>query len=253
MVHNPNARGRAPRYKVNDSLKPKGVTTILGKTLAKDLVSWAVGLCVDYLREKLPVVTEEDLTSASRAYITKRDSGANTGSEAHEMVERYLKGRPSTENGSEEAQNAYRAFVEWFEDAAPTVVNVEEVVYSERLEYAGTYDCMLEIDGKVYLCDLKTTNTSRNAPRGIYAEYFVQLGAYAQAHDEQRRYEEENGGTELRKVDDLMVISAKKDGRLDIVTASELGLTVQACENKFEEVINLHNFLTETTSKLGGR
>lgn len=252
MVHNPNARGRAPRYKVNDKLKPKGVTTILGKTLAKDLVSWAVGMCVDYLRTKLPVVTEQDLSDGARAYITKRDSGANTGSEAHAMVEQYLKGKPIQE-GSEEATNAYKAFVSWFEAETPTVVNVEEVIYSERLEYAGTYDCTLEIDGKVYLCDLKTTNASKAAPHGIYAEYFLQLGAYALAHEEQRVFEEANGGTKLRKIDDLMVISAKKDGRLHVVTASELGLTVQACEEKFEEVINLHNFLSETTSKLGGR
>jgi hypothetical protein len=28
MIHNPNAKGRAPRYVVNDEMKPKGETTI---------------------------------------------------------------------------------------------------------------------------------------------------------------------------------------------------------------------------------
>ena len=66
MVHNPNAKGRAARYTITNTetgeiTKPKGVTTIIGKVIAKDLVSWAVGMAQDYLREKLPVITEEDV------------------------------------------------------------------------------------------------------------------------------------------------------------------------------------------------
>lgn len=250
-IHNPNARGRAPRYKVNDT-KPKGVTTILGQTLAKDLMDWAVSCSLDYLKEKLPVVTDADLKKAADAYKWKRDSGANTGSEAHAMVENYLKGQAQT-NGSEEATNAFKAFVEWFETVTPNVVNVEEVIYSEKLEYAGTYDCMLEIDGKTYLCDLKTTNVSRKAPNGIYAEYFIQLGAYALAHEEQRLYEEANGGTKLTKIDDLMVISAKKNGVLDVLTSSEMGLTVAECGRMFKNVVEIYKFLNETTALIGGK
>lgn len=252
MVHNPNARGRAPRYKVNDELKPKGVTTILGKTLAKDLMQWAVDCACDYLRGKLPVITEADLTEAAKAFAYKRDSGASTGSEAHAMVESYLKGKTASPQ-SQEAVNAYNAFVQWFEEMTPTVVNVEEVIFSETHQYAGTYDCMLEIDGKVILGDLKTTNASRKAPNGIYAEYFIQLGAYAMAHEEQRKYEEANGGTKLRKIDDLMVISAKKNGKMDTITASELGLTVEECGELFRDVVTLHNFLETTTKELGGK
>lgn len=252
MVHNPNARGRAPRYKVNETERPKGVTTILGQTLAKDLMDWGISCAMDYLKTKLPVVTDADLKIAKDAYKWKRDSGANTGSEAHAMVENYLKGQAQTK-GSEEATNAYKAFVEWFESATPNVVNVEEVIYSESLNYAGTYDCMLEIDGKVYLCDLKTTNVSRKAPNGIYAEYFIQLGAYALAHEEQRLYEEANGGTKLVKIDDLMVISAKKNGALDVLTSSEMGLSVAECGQKFKNVVEVNNFLNETTKQLGGK
>lgn len=250
LEHNPNARGRQPRYLVNGEHKPKGVTTILGATLAKDLMDWAVNCCVDYLREKLPLITEKDLKEGAEQYKYKRDSGASTGSEAHAMVENYLKGAVTDGTSTAEATNAYNAFVGWFEAETPSVINVEEVIYSEELNYAGTYDCMLEIDGKVVLCDLKTTNASRKAPRGVYAEYFIQLGAYAFAHEEQRRYEEANGGTNLPKIDDLCVISAKKNGALDIVTASELGLTVEECGEMFKRVINIYNFLSNTTALL---
>jgi hypothetical protein len=252
MVHNPNARGSSPRYKVNDKDKPKGVTTIMGQTLAKDLMQWAVDCACEYLRGKLPVVTEADLKDAAKAYTVKRDAGAGTGTEAHAMVENYLKGKaPGT--ASKEAMNAYVAFVTWFKNVKPEVINVEEVIFSQSFNYAGTYDCMLKVDGKVFLCDLKTTNPSRKAPNGVYAENFVQLGAYALAHEEQRAFEEENGGTELVKIDGLMVISAKKNGKLDIVTNEDVGLSVDDCGGMFKRVANIYQFMTYTTAQLGGK
>lgn len=256
LTHNPNARGRAPRYVVTETTgvtKPKGVTTILGSTLAKDFVGWALDCMEECLQGKLPVVTQEDLTYAKGESGRRRDSGGSTGTEAHAMVEDYLKGRkPSDESRSQEATNAYNAFVKWFEDVTPEVVNVEEVIYSKELVFAGTYDCMLKIDGLVYLCDLKTTNASRKAPNGVYAENFLQLGAYAAAHEEQRVYEEANGGTALLPIGGLMVISAKKNGKMDVVTNEDVGLGVKQCGDMFGSVVNIFNFLNNTTKKLGG-
>lgn len=255
LVHNPNARGRAPRYVVTqneDMTKPIGVTTLLGQTLSKDLMQWAVNSAMEYLTDKLPVVTAEDLKEASTEYIRRRDAGGSTGTEAHAMVEDYLKGRNVDSGGTLEARNAFTAFVKWFEDATPEVINVEEVIYSVEYAFAGTYDCMLKIDDKVYLCDLKTTNASKKAPNGVYAENFLQLGAYAAAHEEQRAYEEKNGGTELLKIDGLMVISAKKTGKLNIVTNDDLGLEVEQCGDLFKQVCNLHGFLKTVTNSLGG-
>lgn len=255
VTHNPLARGRAPRYVVtvaDKTLKPRGVTTILGQTLAKDFTQWAVDACCDYLKTKLPVVTEEDLQIGAREYIRLRDAGGSTGTEAHAMVEAYLKGGQPVA-GSIEATNAYRAFHQWFESTEVEVINVEEVIYSNELGYAGTYDAMLRINGKVYLTDLKTTNPSRKAPNGVYAENFLQLGAYALAHEEQRRYEREHGSTDLLKIDGLAVISAKKDGKLDFVTADDVGLSVAECMALFGEVIELFKFMTETTKALGGK
>lgn len=248
ITHNPNARGRAPRYvvenlKTKEVVKPKGVTTILGKVLAKDLVSWAIGACLNYLREKLPMLTEEDLQVAAVEHERLRDAGGSAGTEAHKLVEDYLKGNQPNLSVSEEAQKAYRAFVGWFESEQPEVLGVEEVVYSESLQYAGTYDCLLKIDGEVYLCDLKTTNASRKAPQGVYPEHFLQLGAYAKAHTEM-------GGV---KIDGLMVISAKKNGKLDVITNEAVGLSVDDCINRAENVVGLYHFLQGITDELGGK
>lgn len=255
MVHNPNARGRAPRYLVTDDAggitKPKGVTTILGATLAKDLIGWALGCMAEYLQEKLPVITQADLDEAQKESTKRRDSGASTGTEAHALVENYLKGTPVSTPASVEATNAYKAFVKWFESERPTVINVEEVVYSKTGGYAGTYDCMLRIGDKVYLCDLKTTNTSRKAPAGVYAENFLQLGAYAKAHQEQLQYEVlMAGGTKLEKIDGLMVISAKKNGKLDVVTNEDIGLGLDDCMDMFGGVLGIYQFMTYASKEL---
>lgn len=254
MVHRPDARGRTPRYLVNDQLKPKGVTTILGKTISKDLTSWAVNCCIDYLKDKIPAVTKEDLEIAANEYNRLRDAGGTAGSQAHEMAEAYMKGKPSaTKSPSPEARAAFEAFKEWYEKLKPEVINVEEVVYSPSFAYAGTYDALLKINGRTYLCDLKTTNPSKRAPDGVYAEMFLQLGAYSLAHKEQRLFEQENGGSKLIEIDDLMVISAKKNGVLDIITAEDIDLSVEECEEMWKRVVNIHHFLKYGLEKLGGK
>lgn len=240
--------------------KPLGVTTIQGKVLAKDFVSWALNCMEEELLniagsyEGNIVLTEEQIKEAKKASANKRDAGASTGSEAHALVEHYLKGEDiDVSKASEEAIKAYRSFYDWYESVQPLVINVEEPIYSESYDYAGCYDCMLEIDGKVVLCDFKTTSASRKAPKGVYAEMFTQMGGYAWAHEEQRRYEENHGGTKLRMIEDLAVLSGKKDGKFDAVYASELGMNVESAMNHWKMVVQLNNFLSLTTKLLGGK
>jgi hypothetical protein len=261
LIHNPDAKGRAPRYKIVDDKdklisKPIGVTTVLGKVLAKDFVDWAVNCMAEYLQDKLPVITEEDLKEAKKESARRRDAGASTGSETHALVELYLKGEDisgMTSSASAEASLAFGAFKDWYESQDATVLNVEEVIYSAQYDYAGTYDGMLKIGDRVWLTDLKTTNTSRKAPQGVYAEYFIQLGAYAAAHEEQRQYELEHGGTNLPEIDGLMVISAKKNGQLDIVTNEDVGVRLEDCIRMFHRVVDLMQFLGHVTKELGGK
>lgn len=251
IVHNPDAKGRAPRYKVDDQTPP-GVTSILSKVLAKDFVGWALDCMEQSLLNVKGPITEADIKEAKGESVRRRDSGGNTGTEVHAMVEQYLKGEDVVMGKrSPDVQNAFVAFVKWFDQSGAKVLSVEEVVYSQLYGYAGTHDCILEIDGKVYLCDLKTTNSSKVAPNGVYAEYFVQLGAYAFAHEEQRIYEDPD--TELRPIDGLMIISAKKDGKLDIVTNEDVGLTVANCTSLWLSVFELYSGLNKVTERLGGR
>lgn len=248
IVHNPDARGSQPRYVVTnnrtgDSFAPQGVTTILGATLAKDFVGWALDCMEQYLLN-LPAgdIPPEAIAEAKLEATRRRDSGASTGSEAHALIEHYLKHEDvEMSKVSAEALNAFGAFMVWIKENTPGVLGSEEVIYSPRFRYAGTFDALMELDGKVYIVDFKTTNVSRKAPQGIYPEYFIQLGAYAAA------LREEHPDQQL---DGLMVVSVRKDGKLDTKTNEDLGLSVRECENMWVRVRNLASFLDNVSQEL---
>lgn len=80
---------------------------------------------------------------------------------------------------------ALKEFVHWFENHKVKVVAFEEIVYSRRYDYAGRYDAILEIDGKLYLVDFKTNNPTKDYPNGIFPEMFCQIGGYDVARTEE--------------------------------------------------------------------
>lgn len=247
------------RYYINGKAV-QGVTTVLGKVLAKPgLMLWPLNMAIRHLTDKMGsgehvLIGRDDLEDARNAHIKRRDAGADTGTIVHSLVEAML----ATGNmsrfyplESEEVRNAARGFQNWHDAVSPKTIAVEQLVYSEQENFAGTFDSILQIGDKNYLCDLKTTNASRDAPKGVYADYFIQLGAYFFAYEEQRKYEMLNGGTSLAGIDDLMILSCRKDGSVDVVSASELGLTPEGCANLWLCTISLHRGLTGLKDRLG--
>src|SRR5216117_743446 len=229
-LHNVKFRSGNHRYYIDGKPKP-GVTTIMGKVLAKpNLMLWPLNMAMKHLESKVPTITAQDLADAREAHVKRRDKGADTGTIVHRLVEesllKYGTGEAIVWEPDAEVTAAFDGFLKWQSTVKPRAVAVEQVVYSDLHGFAGTFDSILEIDGKVYLADLKTTNASRSAPKGVYAEYFIQLGAYYYAYEEQRQYELAHGGTNLVEIDDLLVISCKKDGRVNTMAASELQLTL---------------------------
>jgi hypothetical protein len=254
-------QSKAHRYYIDG--QPKiGVTTILGKVLAKpQLMLWPLNMAIAYMREHIDYTetyTGRDiellLESAYKAHSVRRDKGSDTGSIVHDLAEKRLQGHTFTikeiADLPSEVALALGAFEGFMSKAKPKTIATEQIVYSPTLGYAGTYDSILEIDGKIYLVDLKTTNAGRSAPAGVYPENFLQLGAYAYAYEEQRLYEKGIGVTKLKELDDLMIISAKKDGKLHTKTASELGLSLLDCIVAWEHVVSVYYMLNGLDQKL---
>ena len=64
-----------------------------------------------------------------------------------------------------------KALQQWRADLEPRPVALENVVYSRKLGCAGTFDAVMEIDGKLVIVDYKTG--------GVYDDHAIQLAAYA--------------------------------------------------------------------------
>ena len=172
------------RYSVDGDVKP-GTTTVIGQVIAKPgLMLWPLNTAMTYLKKKCPNITEEDLTYAANIHNDRKNKGADTGTIVHDLTEAMLLGREfNVAEYSGEVKRALKGFETWLLQSGATVESVEGLVYSAELDYAGTYDHIMTIDGKTYMTDLKTTNASDSAPEGVYAEYFVQLGSYAIAYE----------------------------------------------------------------------
>lgn len=273
-----NPKSPKYRYTVTDIAKgvkeksTRGVTSILKDVIAKpDLMTWPMNLSHKKLfgtvfDEKLSEYvhkwgeallkpgqpyTEDELHNmmmdGSRQWTQRSDQGKDIGTLVHSMIEHYLKKDGVVVNTDEynsgdvaKAMKAFTTFKEWWSNVGGTVLDTERVIYSRGMDYAGTFDLLAKIGGKVYLLDVKTTNASKKAPLGIYPEYFIQLGAYSYA------FREETG----QLVDDLGVIRVGKDGRLNIATSVDIGLDRDSCERASAFAVRLHDWLGRVSPML---
>jgi hypothetical protein len=135
------------------------------------------------------------------------------------------------------ANKAFEQFKLWWDEVKPVLYGAEDLLYSLEHNVCGTYDGDIGVpitahpvpelfEGKdIVRCtsDWKTSNASSSkdaaAPEGVYYSYFVQLAIYELCRREMG----------FPPADDLLTVSARKDGGFSLVYASELGLTVQDC------------------------
>lgn len=219
----------------------------------------------------------EVVTSASKAWARKKKTGADIGSLVHNAIEQFITRYDGTmksvgahpinieeyrkgqvfDTPEEEAEwegqaaaevemakAAFLRFLNWWRQSKAKILGAEQLVYSKAMNFCGTFDGLIEMDGKVILCDWKTSNasTSREAasPQGVYYSYFLQSAAYAAA------WKEMGNGV----VDDLLIVSCRKDGGFDTVSASELGLSVGECIEAWNALATLHGFIGKAKTAL---
>ena len=156
-------------YCLPDGSKVPSVTTILDKTKSEEakqaLANWkkAVGA------ERAQQITTE---------------AANRGTRMHAYLEQYV----LTEDMKPLPSNPY-AHPSWFmaaEIILKGLTNVDEfwgveVPLDYSGLYAGTTDCLGVWKGKPAILDFKQSNKPKK--REWIGDYFLQLAAYAQAHD----------------------------------------------------------------------
>lgn len=210
------------RYQVDtgSGWKPvQGVTTILGKVIAKDgLVNWAANLAVQAM---IDGATPEE---AKKAHTKKKDKGADIGSEVHTAIESHIKGEKVTTT-TPEAKKALDAFYEWLTQRDVKFLESEIAVYSKKYNYCGTCDFIAEIDGRRYIGDWKTAdpkkewkNNKYTGKLRAYPEHFIQVAAYDQALTEMGH----------ASFDGHMIVYVTKDGKLHTFISKETEKNKQA-------------------------
>ncbi|MGV9263167.1 hypothetical protein ACWDRR_00720 [Kitasatospora sp. NPDC003701] len=131
-------------------------------------------LCVDSL-EFIAQMAERDregavqyLKGAASRYTKAR---AELGSSAHDLFERMARGQV-VGRVHPDLVPYHRHFAEFLDRAQPEVIAMEEVAWSDRFGYAGSFDALMRISGELVMVDFKTSKST-------YPEVSLQLSAYA--------------------------------------------------------------------------
>lgn len=121
-----------------------------------------------------------------------KNAAGDKGSKVHNAIEDLIAGETvkmdakymnnSSKQEEEltlEEYEAVIAFAEWANEVKPKFLHKEMTVISEKYGFAGTVDCIAEIDGEVYVIDWKTSQY-------IWPEYELQVSAYLEALKEMK-------------------------------------------------------------------
>lgn len=167
-----------------DGKRLYGVTNILNSWGKGGLIQWAVNMAVDHIKKN-----PNDFDGAKKAHITVRDDAASKGTDVHAMVEAYVRSLIKENEGlahhsvleafeKDPIKNPQvQKFLEWAVGEQITFLDAEQRVYSREHWYAGTFDILLEKDGKRFIADVKTG-------KAVYPNYFYQMAAYRLALEE---------------------------------------------------------------------
>jgi hypothetical protein len=115
-------------------------------------------------------------------YIVKK--AAEEGTQTHELCEAYLNGEELNfldSNGRPQCNpdvwQMFLRFVEFWETFKPGLIETEVHLFSDELKVAGTCDLIVEINGELWLLDLKTSNQ-------LQTTYELQTAVYGQCYKE---------------------------------------------------------------------
>ena len=147
-------------YKTPSGAAYPSVTTVTGLHTAKGIAEW-----------RARVGNEEANKISARA--------SSRGTRIHSLCESYLRGE-SAEPDIFDAEMFNS--IKFLLNDIDNIHCLEDPLYSDHLQVAGTVDCIAEFQGKLSVIDFKTS--SRPKDRDDIHNYFMQTAAYAVAFEE---------------------------------------------------------------------
>ncbi|WP_203750239.1 hypothetical protein [Actinoplanes cyaneus] len=162
--------------------KAPGVTSVISMLPKPFLQPWAAKVVATYAVENLGEIVGIAMRGDRQGAIDylkgapRRDTAkaAEVGSEAHDYFERMAKGE-SVGRVHPDLKPFVDHFDEFLQEFQPEVIFTEETVWSEKHDYAGSFDAYAVIGGERLWMDWKTTRS------GVHPEVAIQLAAYRHA------------------------------------------------------------------------
>jgi len=147
-------------YKTPSGRAYPSVTTVTGLHSAKGIAEW-----------RKRVGNEEANKISGRA--------SARGTRIHSLCESYLRGEPTNPDIFD--TEMFGSITDWLSEI-DNIHALEDPLYSDYLEVAGTVDCIAEFQGKLSVIDFKTSSKPKD--RDDIHNYFMQTAAYAVAFEE---------------------------------------------------------------------
>ncbi|GAA4852333.1 PD-(D/E)XK nuclease family protein [Saccharopolyspora rosea] len=165
----------------DSSKKAPSVTSIIAMLPKPYLVPWAAKLTAENAIDNLGSIVDLALSDRDGAIDYMRGAhrrstkaAADIGTEVHDLFERIARG--------ETVRNVHpdlRPYLDHIHDFhgryEPEYRHIEDAVWSDEHDYAGSFDAICDIDGETLILDVKTTRS------GVHEDVALQLSAYAYA------------------------------------------------------------------------
>lgn len=186
-----------------------GVTRVMGIISKGDgLLQWAVNETIKFIKSALENDEVQSFIAvwkgAATAWKNTRDEAATAGTDVHAIIEELVKDAIKFHDGrilsGESPHPQVQHFLDWAITNKVRFLESEKHVYSLEMWIGGICDLVFEIDGKIYIGDIKTS-------KQIYPTYYWQMSAYQACLQEMGLYP---------NVDGFKVIRLGKDGTFEV-------------------------------------
>lgn len=153
------------------------VTTAMKSLDKPALVPWAAKMAAEYAVKNWDTLAalgpEERVDLIKGAHRRRSSSAADLGTAVHDAIDHWVRNEPMPRWG-EGVDPFMEQFADFLDKRDPQFVDTEITVWNRTYGYAGTFDWLARIGGKLTLGDHKTGS-------GVYPEVGLQLNALANA------------------------------------------------------------------------
>ena len=173
------------RYQL-DGKPMTGVTTICNMQAKGFLINWSASEAYKDSLTKTDAEIKEVLKNKTYAHTQKSDSAKDSGTQAHDLVEQFINNYINTGNyvlpvypviEDIGVKTSITRFFKWATDNKVEFLGSEVSVYSREHWFAGSFDFICKLNGKLLLGDFKTS-------KQVDDTYFAQGAGYIIAVEE---------------------------------------------------------------------